>query len=81
MCETWSIVIKERRWIRVFEDRVLREIFGSKIDGVTVDGEEYTMRSFTICTAQQIVLGDHMKKNEMGGECSANMVSERCIGK
>ena len=55
--ETWSIVIKNRHRMRVFENRVLREIFVNKIDGVTEDGEDYTMRSFTICTAQQILLG------------------------
>jgi len=32
--------------MRMFENRVPREIFGTKSDGVTVDVEEYTMRSF-----------------------------------
>jgi len=55
--ETWSIVIKNRHMMRVFENRVLRKIFVNKIDGVTEDGEDYKMSSFTICTAQQILLG------------------------
>ena len=38
----------------VFENRVLREIFGHKGDGVVGNGEDYTMRSFRICIAHQI---------------------------
>jgi hypothetical protein len=36
-CETWSIILKERHGLRVFENRVLREIFGSKTDEVTLE--------------------------------------------
>jgi len=34
-CETWSLTLKEERRLRVFENRVLRGIFGPKRDGVT----------------------------------------------
>jgi hypothetical protein len=34
-CETWSLKLKEERRLRVFENRVLRRIFGSKRDEVT----------------------------------------------
>jgi hypothetical protein len=34
-CETWSLTLREERSLRVFENRVLRGIFGSKRDGVT----------------------------------------------
>jgi hypothetical protein len=34
-CETWSLILKEEHRLRVFEDRVLRRIFGSKRDEVT----------------------------------------------
>jgi hypothetical protein len=34
-CETWSLTLKEKRRLRVFENRVLRRIFGSKMDEVT----------------------------------------------
>jgi len=29
-CETWSLTLREERRLRVFENRVLREIFGTK---------------------------------------------------
>ena len=32
-CETWSLTFKEEHWLRVFENRVLRRIFGTKRDG------------------------------------------------
>jgi hypothetical protein len=34
-CETWSLTVREEHKLRVFENRVLREIFGPKMDGVT----------------------------------------------
>ena len=29
-CETWSLIFREERMLRVLEDRVLRRIFGPK---------------------------------------------------
>ena len=34
-CETWSLTLREERRLRVFENRVLRRIFGPKRDRVT----------------------------------------------
>jgi hypothetical protein len=34
-CETWSLILREERRLRVFENRVLRRIFGPKRDEVT----------------------------------------------
>jgi hypothetical protein len=34
-CETWSLTLREERRLRVFENRVLRGIFGPKGDEVT----------------------------------------------
>jgi hypothetical protein len=33
-CETWSLTIREEHRLRVFENRVLRRIFGAKRDEV-----------------------------------------------
>ena len=35
-CETWSLTLREKRRLRVFENRVLRKVFGPKRDEVTV---------------------------------------------
>ena len=34
-CETWSLTLREERRLRMFENRVLRRIFGPKRDEVT----------------------------------------------
>ena len=34
-CETWSLILREERRLRVFENRVLRKTFGPKGDEVT----------------------------------------------
>jgi hypothetical protein len=34
-CETWSLTLREEHRLRVFENRVLRKIFGPKRDEVT----------------------------------------------
>ena len=34
-CETWSLTVREKRRLRVFENRVLRSIFGPKREEVT----------------------------------------------
>jgi hypothetical protein len=37
-CETWSLTLKEDSRLRVFENRVLRKVFGPRRDEVTGDG-------------------------------------------
>jgi hypothetical protein len=34
-CETWSVTLREERRLRVFDNRLLRRIFGPKRDEVT----------------------------------------------
>jgi len=36
-CETWSLTLREERKLRLFENRVLRRIFGPKRDEITVE--------------------------------------------
>jgi hypothetical protein len=33
-CETWSLTLREERRLRVFENRMLRRIFGPKRDDI-----------------------------------------------
>ena len=49
-CETWSLTLRDERRPRVFENGVLKRIFGPKRDEVTGSGENYIMRSLIICT-------------------------------
>jgi hypothetical protein len=51
-CETWSVTLKEEHRLRVFENRVLRRIFGPKRDEVVGEwrkvhsGEHHNLFSF-----------------------------------
>jgi hypothetical protein len=35
-CETWSLILREEHGLRVFENRVLRRLFGPKSDEVII---------------------------------------------
>jgi len=56
-CETWSLTLREECRLRVFENRVLRRVFGPKGDEVTGNGENYVMRRLVICTPYRILCG------------------------
>ena len=53
-CETWS---GEEHRLRLFENRVLRRIFGHKRDEVTGNGENYIIKSLMICILHPILFG------------------------
>jgi hypothetical protein len=56
-CESWSLTLREECRLRVFENRVLRRIFGPKRDEVTGGGEDCITKSFMLCTPHQISFG------------------------
>jgi hypothetical protein len=56
-CETCSVALREEHRLRVFENRVLRRIFGPKGDEVTGEWRKLHSGSFIICTHHQILLG------------------------
>jgi hypothetical protein len=49
-CETWSLTIREEHKLRMFENRVLRRIFGPNRAGVTEGVKSCITRSFIIST-------------------------------
>ena len=56
-CETRSLTLREEHRIRVFENKVLRKIFGSKRDEITANGENYTILSYMHCILRLTKLG------------------------
>jgi len=44
-CETWSLTLREERKLRVFENMVLRRIFGPRKVEVTGNGGDCITRS------------------------------------
>jgi hypothetical protein len=55
--ETWSFTLREEHRLRVFENRVLRRIFGPERDEVKEVGENCIMRSCMVCTLHPVLLG------------------------
>jgi hypothetical protein len=53
-CETWSPTLKEKHKLRVFENRVLRRIFGPKRDGVTGGWRKLYNEELHNCTLHQV---------------------------
>jgi hypothetical protein len=51
-----SFTLREERRLRVFENRVVRKIFGAKKDEVK-GNEDQTMKSFMICIIYQQFFG------------------------
>ena len=51
--ETLSLTLREKSRLGVFENRILRRIFGPKRDE-NVCGEGSTMRNFIVCTVHLI---------------------------
>ena len=71
--------MREQHRPKFFENRVPRKVSGPKRDEVTKSGGNYIKRSFMLSTPQQIVLGDQIKKNEIGGACSTHGKEDRYI--
>jgi hypothetical protein len=72
-CGTWSLTLREDHRLRVFENRVLRGIFGPKRNEVTGGWRNCIMRGFITCTLLQV------KEYEMDRACSTNGGKEECI--
>jgi hypothetical protein len=53
-CKTWSLILREGHRLRVFENRVLKRIFGPKNDEVTGGWRNCIMRYFKTCTHLQV---------------------------
>jgi hypothetical protein len=78
-CETWSVTLREEHRLRAFENRVLRGIFGSKRDEVTGRQRKLHNGELHIFTHHQILLGDQIKKNEVGGACGTHGRGQKSV--
>jgi hypothetical protein len=77
-CETWSLMLREEHRLRVFENRVLRRIFGPKRDELMgewrkLHSEElHNLYSFPHIISQ-------VKTNEVGRECGTYGRGEKSV--
>jgi hypothetical protein len=78
-CETWSFTLREERRLRVFENRILRRIFGTKRDWVTREWRKLHNEELNDLHCSSNIVRVIIEKNEMGGACSAYGGEERRI--
>ena len=54
-CKTWSLTLREERRLRVFENKVLRRMFGPKRDEVTGEWRKLHNEDLMICTPHSVL--------------------------
>ena len=57
-CEAWFLTLTEERRLKVFENRIVKRIFGLKRSPMG-SGEGSTMRNFIVCTVQIKLLSEN----------------------
>ena len=67
-CEIWLLTLREERRLRVFENRVLRKIFGPKRDEETVECRK--LHNEELNELYSLPNVDQMEKNVMSGACN-----------
>ena len=78
-CETWSLTLREERRLRVFENRVLRRVFGPKRDEVTGEWRKLHSEEFRdLYSLPNIVRV--VKSRRMGWTGHVARMGEGCIG-
>ena len=77
--ETWSLTMREKRRLRVFENRMLRRIFEPKRDEGTGEWRKVYDEEFNLYCSQNIVQVIKIEKNEMDVACCTCRGVERCI--
>ena len=69
-CETWSLTFREEVRLKVFENKVLRRIFGPKRDEVTGEWRRlHNEELYVGYSSPNIIRVTHIKKNKMGRTC------------
>jgi hypothetical protein len=69
-CENWSLTLREEHRLRVFENRVLRRIFGPKRDEVVRGRKLHDEELHNLHSSPN--WNDEVKDGEMGEACSTH---------
>jgi hypothetical protein len=78
-CETWPLTLREEGRLGVFENRVLRRLFGPKRDEVTGEWSKlHNEKLNDLYSLHQYCAGGKIEANEMGRACGAYGGGESC---
>jgi hypothetical protein len=69
--QTWSLTLREKRRMRVFEKNMLMRTFGPTRDELTGDWRKlHNVELNDLYSSSNFYSGDQIEKNEMSGACS-----------
>jgi hypothetical protein len=68
--ETWSLTLREEHRLRMFQNRVLRRIFGPKRDEETREWRKLHNKDFHDLYSSPSIIRIIKSLREMGGSCS-----------
>ena len=71
MCEIWSLTLREEMKLRVFENMVLRRIFGPRRDEVTGKWRRLHNEELNDLYSSPNIVRVIIEKNEKGWACGA----------
>jgi hypothetical protein len=79
-CETWSLTLREEHRLRVFENRVLRRIFGPKRDEATGEWRKlHSEELHNLYSSPDIIRQVKVKANEVGRACGTHALSPKYL--
>jgi hypothetical protein len=77
-CESWSLTLREEHRLRVFENRVLRRIFGPKTDELTGEWRKlHNKELHNLYSSPDIIR--QVKANDVGGACGTHGRGEKSV--
>jgi hypothetical protein len=78
--ETWSVILREKYGLRVFENGVLRTTFGHKRDEVTGERRKLHSRELhNFYSSSDIIRQIKIKEHEVGGACGTHGKGEKGV--
>jgi hypothetical protein len=78
-CETWSLTLRERNRLRVFENRILRRIFGPNRDDVTGEWRKLHNEELHILYSSQNIIRQIKSRRMRSAGHVARMGEERNV--
>jgi hypothetical protein len=78
-CESWSLTLREECRLRIFENRVLRRIFGPKRDEVRGEWRRLHNKELYALYSSPNIIWVIKSRRQMGRTCGTYGGEERCI--